>query len=213
MTEKENMRDRKRQSRERQGRERQGRRQDPSGLRRQKERAGSSAEPDRLRDREQDSIEDQPSPGGGIAVQAGMLAAATIVVRIIGLLYRAPLTAIIGDEGNGYYGAAYNIYMIILILSSNSLPAAISRQMAAKIAVREYKNAQRAFLRGAVFSDRRYGWKYGPVFRGGTSRTVECGPCPARFRADSLPVRYSGGSERVFSGKSVYVTDLCVPDS
>ena len=87
-----------------------------------------------------------------IAVQAGVLAIATIVVRIIGLLYRAPLTAIIGDEGNGYYGAAYNIYMIILILSSNSLPAAISRQMSTKLAVGEYKNAQRAFHCALVYS-------------------------------------------------------------
>lgn len=89
---------------------------------------------------------------GGIAVQAGILAVATIVVRIIGLLYRAPLTAIIGDEGNGYYGAAYNIYMIILILSANSLPAAISRQMSTKIAVGEYKNAQRAFHCAVLYS-------------------------------------------------------------
>ena len=44
--------------------------------------------------------ESESSPGGGIAVQAGILAIATIVVRIIGLLYRAPLTAIIGDEGS-----------------------------------------------------------------------------------------------------------------
>ena len=46
------------------------------------------------------------SAGSSIAVQAGILAAATIIVRIIGLLYRAPLTAIKGHEGNGYYGAA-----------------------------------------------------------------------------------------------------------
>lgn len=92
------------------------------------------------------------SAGSSIAVQAGILAAATIIVRIIGLLYRAPLTAIIGDEGNGYYGAAYNIYMIILILSSNSLPAAISRQMSTKIAVGEYKNAQRAFHCALAYS-------------------------------------------------------------
>lgn len=96
--------------------------------------------------------ESESSPGGGIAVQAGILAIATIVVRIIGLLYRAPLTAIIGDEGNGYYGAAYNIYMIILILSSNSLPAAISRQMSTKIAVGEYRNAQRAFHCALAYS-------------------------------------------------------------
>ncbi len=92
------------------------------------------------------------SAGSSIAVQAGILAIATIVVRIIGLLYRAPLTAIIGDEGNGYYGAAYNIYMIILILSSNSLPAAISRQMSTKIAVGEYRNAQRTFHCALIYS-------------------------------------------------------------
>ena len=96
---------------------------------------------------------DKEKPAGSsIAVQAGILAIATIVVRIIGLLYRAPLTAIIGDEGNGYYGAAYNIYMIILILSSNSLPAAISRQMSTKIAVGQYKNAQRAFHCALIYS-------------------------------------------------------------
>lgn len=68
-----------------------------------------------------------------------------MIVRIIGLLYRAPLTAIIGDEGNGYYGTAYNIYTIILMVSSYSMPSAISKLMAQKIAVGEYKNAQRIF--------------------------------------------------------------------
>ena len=97
-------------------------------------------------------MDKEKSAGSSIAVQAGILAIATIVVRIIGLLYRAPLTAIIGDEGNGYYGAAYNIYMIILILSSNSLPAAISRQMSTKIAVGQYKNAQRAFHCALIYS-------------------------------------------------------------
>jgi len=81
----------------------------------------------------------------GVLVQAGILAAASMIVRIIGLLYRAPLTAIIGDEGNGYYGTAYNIYTIILMVSSYSMPSAISKLMAQKIAVGEYKNAQRIF--------------------------------------------------------------------
>lgn len=104
-----------------------------------------------MREAQEVSVKEK-SAGSSIAVQAGILAIATIVVRIIGLLYRAPLTAIIGDEGNGYYGAAYNIYMIILILSSNSLPAAISRQMSTKIAVGQYKNAQRAFHCALIYS-------------------------------------------------------------
>ncbi len=77
--------------------------------------------------------------------QAGILAAAGIIVRIIGLLYRSPLTAIIGDEGNGYYGFAYNIYVIILLIASYSIPSAISKVMAQKMALGEYRNAQRLF--------------------------------------------------------------------
>lgn len=78
-------------------------------------------------------------------VQAGILAMASMIVRVIGLLYRAPLTAIIGDEGNGYYGTAYNIYTIILMVSSYSMPSAISKLMAQKLAVGEYRNANRVF--------------------------------------------------------------------
>ena len=81
----------------------------------------------------------------GVLVQAGILAMASMIVRVFGLLYRAPLTAIIGDEGNGYYGTAYNIYTIILMVSSYSMPSAISKLMAQKLAVGEYRNANRVF--------------------------------------------------------------------
>lgn len=77
--------------------------------------------------------------------QAGILAAAGIVCRIIGILYRSPLTSIIGDEGNGYYTSAYNIYTIILLLSSYSIPSAVSKIIASKLALREYRNAHRIF--------------------------------------------------------------------
>lgn len=78
-------------------------------------------------------------------MQAGILAAAGIIVRLIGILYRSPLVAIIGDEGNGYYNTAYTIYTIILLISSYSIPAAISKVIAARLAKREYRNAQRIF--------------------------------------------------------------------
>lgn len=78
-------------------------------------------------------------------LQAGILAVSGIIVRIIGILYRSPLTSIIGDEGNGYYGAAYNIYTIILLLASYSIPSAISKVIAQKLAVKEYRNAHRIF--------------------------------------------------------------------
>ncbi|MBR5248030.1 MAG: polysaccharide biosynthesis protein [Lachnospiraceae bacterium] len=79
-------------------------------------------------------------------VQAGILAAAGLISRIIGLLYRSPLAAVIGDLGSGYYQAAYSIYTIVLLISSYSIPSAISKVIAQKLAVREYRNAHRVFI-------------------------------------------------------------------
>lgn len=78
-------------------------------------------------------------------VQAGILAAAGIICRLIGLVYRVPLANILTDEGNGYYSTAYNIYTIVLLLASYSIPSAISKLMAGKLEQKEYKNAQRIF--------------------------------------------------------------------
>ena len=79
-------------------------------------------------------------------VQASILAAAGLISRIIGLLYRSPLAAVIGDLGSGYYQAAYSIYTIVLLISSYSIPSAISKVIAQKLAVREYRNAHRIFI-------------------------------------------------------------------
>lgn len=87
----------------------------------------------------------------GFLMQAGILAAAGIIVRFIGILYRSPLVAIIGDEGNGYYNTAYNIYTIILLISSYSIPSAISKVIAARLAKREYRNAQRIFTCSFIY--------------------------------------------------------------
>lgn len=84
-------------------------------------------------------------------MQAGILAAAGIIVRIIGILYRSPLVAIIGDEGNGYYNSAYNFYTIILLVSSYSIPSAISKVIAARLGIGEYKNAHKLFHGSLVY--------------------------------------------------------------
>ncbi len=83
------------------------------------------------------------SKKNSFVLQAGILAAAGIVVRIIGILYRAPLTGIIGDEGNGYYTHAYNIYTIILLIASYSIPSAMSKVVSQYLAVGEGRNAMK----------------------------------------------------------------------
>lgn len=84
-------------------------------------------------------------------VQAAILTFAGILVRIIGILYRSPLTAIIGDEGNGIYSAAYNIYTMVLLIASYSIPSAISKVIAAKLALKQYKNAHRVFQCALIY--------------------------------------------------------------
>ncbi|MDO5294592.1 MAG: polysaccharide biosynthesis protein [bacterium] len=80
-----------------------------------------------------------------IIKQAGILAMAGFICRIIGFIYRIPLTNIIGDRGNGYYGYAYNVYSIILLITSYSIPGAVSKVMAERLAMKEYRNAQKVF--------------------------------------------------------------------
>lgn len=85
-------------------------------------------------------------------IQGTILGVASIIVRLIGLLYRIPLTNIIGDMGNGYYSSAYNIYAMILLISSFSIPLAVSRILSSRLARQEYKNAHRIFIGAMIYA-------------------------------------------------------------
>ena len=85
-----------------------------------------------------------------IIAQATILMVAGILVRIIGVLYRSPVTSIIGDEGNGYYSLAYNIYAMVLLISSYSIPMAVSKVVSGKLALKQYREAHKVF-RCALF--------------------------------------------------------------
>ena len=60
---------------------------------------------------------------------AAVLAAATAIVKIIGAIYKIPLGMIIGDEGFSYFGKAYQIYEVLLMISTTGLPVAMSRMV------------------------------------------------------------------------------------
>ena len=74
-----------------------------------------------------------------------ILMAATIISRVIGLLYRSPLGETIGNEGLGYYSTASNLYTILLLISSYSIPMAVSKIVSERLALKEYRNAHRVF--------------------------------------------------------------------
>ncbi len=86
-----------------------------------------------------------------VLTQATILMAAGIVTRIIGVLYRSPVTSIIGAEGNGYYSFAVNIYTMILLISSYSIPMAVSKVVSGKIALKQYKDAQKVLRCALIY--------------------------------------------------------------
>ena len=85
----------------------------------------------------------------GFLMQGSILAIASIISRIVGLIYRIPLTATIGKTGNDYYGTAYEIYNIILLISSYSIPLAVSKLVSARIAKGHVRDANKV-LHGAL---------------------------------------------------------------
>lgn len=82
---------------------------------------------------------------GSFVQQAAILAMAGLLVRLLGFLYRLPLTNMIGDEGNGIYSAGYYLYNFFLVMSSAGLPVAISKMVSEKIAIGEFQNAKKIF--------------------------------------------------------------------
>ena len=85
-------------------------------------------------------------------MQGAILAFAAVITKIIGVAYRIPLTNILGDEGNGFYGYAFEVYSIALILSSFSFPIAVSKLVSARMAMKQRRNAFRVFICALVFS-------------------------------------------------------------
>ncbi len=93
-----------------------------------------------------DTNKNGESTAKNVLIQGTILAAASIIAKVIGLIYRIPLYNILGDVGNSYYSTANEIYSIILMISSFSLPLAVSKLMSERIQKGEMRNANRVFL-------------------------------------------------------------------
>lgn len=92
------------------------------------------------------------STGRNFVVQGSILAVASILVRLIGVVYRVPMTNIIHDSGNGYYSNAYTIYSMMLLLSSYSLPLAVSKLVSVHSAIGKWKNVEKILKSALIFS-------------------------------------------------------------
>ncbi len=72
-----------------------------------------------------------------------LLTMATAIVKVIGALYKLPLNAIIGPEGFGYFNTAYDIYNVLLMISTAGLPVAMSRMISQASSLGHYRHLRR----------------------------------------------------------------------
>ncbi len=76
-----------------------------------------------------------------------MLMFSQVVVKILGLVYRVAIVDAegFGNTGNGYYSTGYQVYMILLAISSIGIPNVISKLVSERVADGDYRGAHRIF--------------------------------------------------------------------
>ena len=74
-----------------------------------------------------------------------LLAMATAIVKVIGALYKIPLNAIIGEQGFGYFNTAYEIYNVLLMISTAGLPVAMSRMISQASSLDHYNQVRQVY--------------------------------------------------------------------
>lgn len=83
---------------------------------------------------------------------AAILAVGILVVKVIGMFYKIPLTNIIGEQGTADFSNAYNIYAVLLTISTAGLPVAVSKLVSEANALNRRNQVRKIFrLSLAVF--------------------------------------------------------------
>lgn len=77
---------------------------------------------------------------------------AALISKIIGMLYKSPLSATLGSQSFALFQYAQNAYFILLMIASFSIPQAVSKIMAEKIAFKRYRDAQKVFYCALLYA-------------------------------------------------------------
>lgn len=85
----------------------------------------------------------------GFISGAVSLAASVFIVKIIGFIYKLPLSYILGDEGMGYFNSAYTVFSFFYLLCSGGIPRAVSI-MVTELNVKGKQRERRVLLRSAL---------------------------------------------------------------
>lgn len=71
---------------------------------------------------------------------ASILLVATVLVKVIGMVFKIPLSSLIGDLGFGYFSSAYDLFNPIYTIAMAGLPIAVSRVVAEHMTNRRFRD-------------------------------------------------------------------------
>ncbi len=74
-----------------------------------------------------------------------ILGISTMLVKIMGAIFKIPLTHLIGESGMGYFATAYDVYLPMYSLAMAGLPVAVSRIVAKFVAENRFNDVKKAF--------------------------------------------------------------------
>lgn len=82
-----------------------------------------------------------------------ILTISQIIIKLLGLIYRIVIVNFdgFGDAGNGYYASGYEIFAVMLTLSSIGIPSVISKLVSERVAIGDNKGANRIFKESLKF--------------------------------------------------------------
>ena len=92
-----------------------------------------------------DNNSNNAGSGNKIIKGVAVIGIAGVIVKLIGAVFRIPLTNWIGGLGMSYYGVAYTIYSALIVMSTAGFPVAISRLVSENNVKNNYGNAHKVF--------------------------------------------------------------------
>ncbi len=106
----------------------------------------------------------------------------TLIVKVIGVLYKIPLTAMLGEVGLGYFSSAYDVYTPIVSISMAGIPIAVAKMVSQDVALHRYRNARQTFT----------GYHFACLLSSASSarRSCCCWRIPMPFGSANPPIRF-----------------------
>jgi len=81
-----------------------------------------------------------------------ILTIAALVARFLGVFQRIPLIHLIGDQGMGSFGIAFNLYSVLLVVATAGIPSALSKMISERLAVGRDEEASRIYRTAIWFA-------------------------------------------------------------